>query len=149
MALHIENVHPDEQQTVISLLEQGQLPTDDLPLGLPGFVIAKDDEIAVGVAGLENFGSVGLLRSVAVNPAYQGQGIAAQLFRQLLTTAQTAELKEIYLITTTADDYFTRHGFAPVDRALVPSAIQQTQQFSGLCPSTAIVMKRAVQQEEV
>ena len=149
MALHIENVRPDDEKTVIALLEQGKLPTDDLPLGLPNFVIAKEDETAVGVAGLENFGSVGLLRSVAVNPAYQGKGIAARLFSQLLATAQAAQLKEIYLITTSADDYFTRHGFASVDRVLVPLEIQQTQQFSGLCPSTAIVMKCEVKQEKV
>lgn len=98
----------------------------------------------MGVAGLESFGSVGLLRSVAVDPAHQGKGIAAQLIDRLAVTAEAMQLKEIYLITTTAEGYFTRCGFAFVSRDTVPEVIQQTRQFSGLCPSSAIVMKRTL-----
>lgn len=144
MALHIENARPDERETVVALLAQGDLLTEDLPAGLPDFVIAKDEETPVGVAGLESFGPVGLLRSVAVDPAHQGKGIAAQLIDRLLATADASHLHELYLITNTADGYFTRYGFAPVSRDTVPEAIQQTQQFSGLCPSSAIVMKRTL-----
>ncbi|AKD53863.1 arsenic resistance N-acetyltransferase ArsN2 [Spirosoma radiotolerans] len=144
MAIHIETAKPDEKETIVALLEQGDLLTEDLPAGLPHFVIAKYEETPVGVAGLESFGSVGLLRSVAVDPAHQGKGIAAQLIDRLLATADASHLAELYLITNTADGYFTRYGFAPVSREAVPQAIQQTQQFSGLCPSSAIVMKRTL-----
>ncbi|MBD2705777.1 GNAT family N-acetyltransferase [Spirosoma sp. BT702] len=147
MALYIENARPDEKGIVVALLEQGDLLTEDLPTGLSGFVIAKDEETAVGVAGIESFGSVGLLRSVAVDPTHQGNGIAAQLIEQLLATADAAHLQELYLITTTAEGYFNRYGFAPVSRETVPQAIQQTQQFSGLCPSSAVVMKRTHNQQ--
>jgi amino-acid N-acetyltransferase len=64
------------------------------------------------------------------------------LVGQLLAGADKQELQEVYLITTTADHYFDRYGFAPVNREHVPEAIQQTRQFSGLCPSSAVVMKR-------
>lgn len=84
----------------------------------------------MGVTGLD-FGSVDLLRSIAINPAHQGKGIAAQLIDSLLATATESHLKELYLVTT-ADGYFTRYGFVPVSRETVPEAIQQTQQFSGL-----------------
>lgn len=145
MAISIAKVLPNEQETVVALLEQGKLLIDDLPAGLPGFVMAKDESIPVGVAGLESFGSIGLLRSVAVDPAYQNKGVAAQLIEQVLTTAQAGNLQELYLITTTADQYFTRFGFVAINRELVPDAIQKTRQLSALCPSSAIVMKRSVQ----
>ncbi|MFD1144561.1 arsenic resistance N-acetyltransferase ArsN2 [Larkinella insperata] len=142
MALQIEPPRPDDAQTVIALLEQGQLLTEDLPAGLPDFVIAREDKTTVGVAGLDRFGSVGLLRSVAVHPAHQGKGVAAKLVGQLLATADAAQLRELYLITT-AD----RYGFAPVDRQEVPQAIQETRQFSPLCPSSAVVRKRTSNQQ--
>ncbi|GAB4027467.1 arsenic resistance N-acetyltransferase ArsN2 [Spirosoma gilvum] len=144
MAIHIETAQPNEKETVVALLEQVDLLTEDLPVGLPDFIIAKDEETPVGVAGLESFGSVGLLRSIAVDPAYRGKGIAAQLINRIVATADSAQLKELYLITTTADGYFTRYGFVPVSRETAPEAIRQTRQFSGLCPSSAIVMKRTI-----
>lgn len=144
MTLSIENVRPEDRETVIALLQQAELLTDDLPPELPGFVIAKEQETGIGVAGLERFGTVALLRSVAVEPQHQGRQIAAQLVERLLETAQADGLADVYLITTTADRYFERYGFLPVDRQGVPEAIQQTQQFSALCPSSAIVMKRTV-----
>ena len=148
MALYIENARPEDKAAVVSLLQQGNLLIDDLPTDLPDFVIAKEQDTYVGVAGLERFGSIALMRSVAVDPNYQGKQVAAKLVGQLLATAKSAGLEELYLITTTADHYFERHGFSAVPRQDVPVAIQQTQQFSDLCPSTAIVMKRLVNQQE-
>lgn len=147
MALQIESTRPDDEKTVIALLEQGQLLTEDLPAGLPDFIIARENKTPVGVAGLERFGSVGLLRSVAVAPAHRGKGIADRMIRQLLATADAARLRELYLITKTADHYFDRYGFAPVSRELVPESIQRTRQFSGLCPLSAVVMKRPTNPE--
>ena len=146
MDIHIESAQPTDREAIISLLEQAHLLTGDLPVGLPDFVITKEAGRLVGVAGLECFGPVGLLRSVAVEPQHQGQQIASQLIGRLLQTAQASNLEAVYLITTTADRYFERYGFQPVNRQEVPVAIQQTQQFSDLCPSSAIVMKRTLVQ---
>jgi amino-acid N-acetyltransferase len=148
MALSIENARPEDRGTVITLLQQTELLTDDLPPELPGFVIAIEQGTGVGVAGLERYGTMGLLRSVAVSPDYQGKKIAAQLVDRLLETAKADGMTDVYLITTTADRYFERHGFQPVGRSEVPEAIQQTQQFSTLCPSSAVVMKRTVNDNE-
>lgn len=147
MAMLIEPAQLADTKAVIALLEQGQLLTEDLPTGLPDFVIAKYEGTPVGVAGLERFGPVGLLRSVAVDPHHQGKQIAAQLVGRLLDAAQASSLQEVYLITNTADLYFERQGFQTVNRQEVPAAIQQTQQFSDLCPSSAIVMKRTLTKE--
>lgn len=147
MTLQIENARPEEKELVISLLEEADLLTEDLPEGLPTFLLAKEGDELVGVAGLELFGSVGLLRSVAVSPAYQGQGIAGRMVEQLLASADEQDLQAVYLITTKADHYFDRYGFTAVDRQQVPEEIQQTRQFSGLCPSSAVVMKRIIKNQ--
>lgn len=142
MSIQIDNARPEEKELVVSLLKEANLLTEDLPDGLRNFLLAKQDGVLVGVAGLELFGFVGLLRSVAVIPTHKGKGIAGQLVAQLLAGADERGLREVYLITTTADRYFDRYGFAPVNREQVPEAIQQTRQFSGLCPSSAVVMER-------
>jgi amino-acid N-acetyltransferase len=144
MTLQIENARPEEKDLVVSLLNKADLLTGDLPEGLPTFLLAKEGNELVGVAGLELFGSVGLLRSVAVSPAYQGQGIAGRMVEQLLASADEQDLQAVYLITVNADHYFDRYGFTAVDRQQVPEAIQQTSQFSGLCPSSAVAMKRNI-----
>jgi amino-acid N-acetyltransferase len=144
MAIYIERAQPDEKEAVLALLRQNKLPVEDLPAGLPDFLIARDEGTFVGVAGLESFESVGLLRSVAVDRTCWNKGIGAQLINQLLALADASHLQELYLITNTAEGYFTRYGFVPVDRETVPEIIRRTPQFSGLCPSSAIVMKRSI-----
>ncbi|GGC06256.1 MULTISPECIES: arsenic resistance N-acetyltransferase ArsN2 [Dyadobacter] len=142
MKLQIDKAGPADKELVISLLKDAGLLTEDLPAGLPDFLLARQEGALVGVAGIELYREVGLLRSVAVRPDHQGKGIARKLVEQLLANADTKELEAIYLITTTADHYFDRYGFAVVNREQVPEAIQQTKQFSGLCPTSAVVMKR-------
>ncbi|MFD1145126.1 arsenic resistance N-acetyltransferase ArsN2 [Larkinella insperata] len=144
MPVIIQNARPEDREAVGTLLEQAHLLTDDLPADLTDFVLAKTTDGCVGVAGLERFGPVALLRSVAVAPTHQGRHIAARLVGHLLETAAEAGLSDLFLITTTADGFFARHGFQPVDRQTVPVAIRQTRQFSELCPASAVVMKRAV-----
>jgi amino-acid N-acetyltransferase len=144
MALSIENARPEDREAVTALLQRAELLTDDLPAELTGFLLVKEQATSVGVAGLERFGTLGLLRSVAVSPDYQGKKIAAQLVGRLLETAKAAGITDVYLITTTAERYFERQGFKSIDRQNVPDVIQQTQQFSALCPTSAVVMKRTL-----
>ncbi len=146
MALRINTARPDEREAVTTLLRKTGLLTDDLPIDLSGFILAWDGDELVGVAGLERHAAVGLLRSVAVDPAHRNTGMAAQLIERLLATADAAHIQPIYLITTTAERYFSRHAFTPVHRDDVPDAIRQTRQFSGLCPASAVVMKRIAPQ---
>jgi amino-acid N-acetyltransferase len=54
--------------------------------------------------------------------------------------ATELKIREIYLLTTTAAEFFTHLGYRQVDRALAPAAIASTKEFSSLCPSTAVFM---------
>jgi len=96
------------------------------------------------VAGLEIHGEDGLLRSVAVDTEYRGQGLAASLVEAAIERAKRVQLRAVYLLTTTARDYFARHGFADCPRKEAPAAIRESWEFRTGCPSTAAFMKRAV-----
>jgi len=143
--IHAGRIHAggsNEREAVVKLLQKAGLLTDDLPTDLAGFLLAWDDDDLVGVAGLERHAALGLLRSVAVDPTHRNTGMATQLVERLLATADATHLQAIYLITTTAEGFFSRYGFVSVSRDEVPDAIRQTRQFSGLCPASALVMKR-------
>ncbi len=57
--------------------------------------------------------------------------------------AQSRGAEEVYLLTSTTERFFERLGYARVVREAAPVAIQQTQEFSTLCPSnSAFMLKR-------
>lgn len=103
-------------------------------------VAVSSDGGVVGVAGLEVHGTYGLLRSVAVDPTWRGRGVGAELTAERLGFAAERGLDGVYLLTTTAADYFPRFGFEPVERESVPPEIRGSSEFSSLCPSTAAVL---------
>src|SRR5438874_1090569 len=62
----------------------------------------------------------------------------------LLGRAEEAGIDELYLLTTTAENYFPRFGFTPTTRAAVPDVVKASAEFRGACPDTAVVMTRRV-----
>ena len=130
-----------DRPAIITLLEQANLLTDDLPTDLGTFRLAFADEKLAGVAGLEILEENGLLRSV-VSLNFRNQKIGNQLIEVIVELAKSEKITALYLITTTADLYFERLGFSRVDRANVPDNIARTRQFSNLCPVSAVVMSK-------
>ena len=128
-------------EEVKPLLAACGLPTNDLRTDST-FVVARTGTVICGVAGLEGLGQVGLLRSVAVDPARRRQGIAQRLVAAIADRARAQGISQLFLLTTDAQRYFTRLGFAAVDRQALPAELQATTQFRETCPQTAIAMAR-------
>ena len=55
-----------------------------------------------------------------------------------LQAAQSQCLIGVYLLTTTAPEYFARLGFERVAREGVPTTLQQSSEFATVCPASAI-----------
>lgn len=127
---------------VIALLANEKLPTDDLPQTLENFVVAKQGEEVIGIAGIEIYDSYGLLRSVAVSAAERGKGIANRLLDNVEKLAAAQSLQAIFLLTETAPEYFSKKGYQKITRAEVPAEVLQSTEFSHVCPQSAIVMKK-------
>lgn len=105
-----------------------------------GYVVARRGRVVVGVAALETHGDVALLRSVAMDPTERGKGTGLALVADRLTTAWRRQIGRVFLLTTTAPEFFRRFGFAEVDRVLAPASLQTSPEFAALCPSTATCM---------
>lgn len=140
----IMNAAEADRPGLIQLLKAAGLPTEDLPPSLQYFILAKEEEKVVGSVGLEIYNSYALLRSLAVDASQRGQGLGKKLYQQILESAREKDIKEVYLITTTADKFFAKKGFVNINRSEAPTVIRQTAQFASVCPSSAVVMKLTV-----
>lgn len=127
---------------VKDLLLENNLPTADIYERDIQFLTAMLFEETVAVIGVEIHNKNGLLRSLAVKEEYKNKGIGEMMIKELITHSFSNGLKELFLLTTTADRYFEKFFFTRVERNLVPPAIKASREFSRICPASAIVMKR-------
>ncbi len=95
-----------------------------------------------GIVGVELLGPVALLRSLAVHESARGRGCGARLVREAERHAAANRVRELYLLTESADGFFLALGYEPVERAAVPEPIRGTGEFTHLCPSGARVMRK-------
>jgi amino-acid N-acetyltransferase len=145
MSLHAEPARPHDLRGALDLLGRSELTEQDVAERWGHyFVVREDDGRVVGVAGLEVHGEDGLLRSVAVDVEYRGQGLAASLVEAAVERAGRLKLRAVYLLTTSARDYFARLSFADCRREEAPAAIRESWEFRTGCPSTAAFMKRPI-----
>jgi amino-acid N-acetyltransferase len=129
---------------VIALLEAAGLPTAGVPPALDDFLVAETGDGLAGAIGLERYGSDALLRSAVVRQGHQGTGVGAALVRALLDRARRGGLREIYLLTTTAERWFPRFGFVQIEREQVPDAVRASLEFREACPASAAVMRMRI-----
>lgn len=138
--IKIRAARPQDCSDVALLLKMADLPIDDIDSNLVGFIVAFDNEQLVGTVGIEAYGELGLLRSLAVAQSHRNRQIGERLFQNALEYAKSRGIKNLYLQTTTADTYFAKRGFEVINRDAVPEVIKQTQQYSQICPDTAVIM---------
>ena len=139
----IEKAH-NQRGDIAAILSAEKLPIDDLPEKLDNFLVATENGLLIGVAGLEIYGCYGLLRSLAVLPGYRNKGIAGKLLERLESLSTLSGLKELYLLTETASEYFAGKGFQNITRNDVPEEVKRSSEFSHSCPASAIVMKKSI-----
>jgi amino-acid N-acetyltransferase len=128
-------------QELKSFLELNKLPFTDLTLKGNVFWIYRDPQgNMVGSGGLEMYGDVALLRSVAVGQAERSKNLGSQIVHDLLRHAKESGIKSVFLLTETAHHFFLKKGFTDLSRDEVPSALKESSEFSFVCPASAKCM---------
>lgn len=130
-----------DRQAVIALLNEQGLPVSDITESTLLYFLQAGNKM-IGTAGLDIFNGFALLRSVSILKELQGKGYGKFLNNLIEQAAKEKEINCLYLITNTAGNFFGRQGYSIIDRAVAPETIKQTGQFSSVCPSTAVVMKK-------
>jgi N-acetylglutamate synthase-like GNAT family acetyltransferase len=125
-------------------LSAAKLPTDDIDHPGRTFFRFGASPNEMGYGGLEVHGPEALLRSVVIAPAHRSRGQGAALVCALEAEAKQRGVARLWLLTTTAPDFFAKLGFTKIERALAPAAIAATHEFASLCPSTAVCMCKSL-----
>jgi amino-acid N-acetyltransferase len=142
----LRSAHAADLGDVLALLRRANLPTEGVDANaLRNFVIAESEGTPVGVVGLELYRGSALLRSAAVEESWRGSGVGKALVERALEITQMRGIHDVFLLTTTAEDYFPRFGFACCGREAVPAAVQKSVEFQGACPETAVVMRKRLE----
>ena len=123
------------------LLLRNDLPLEGVDDHWRTFVVARDGEHTVGCGGAETYQVAALIRSIAVDPGYRSRGVGRRIVRHLLDRLSSRGLREFYLLTTTAEDYFRKRGFKTIDRDEVHPQVMASREFHDACPSTAVCMR--------
>jgi amino-acid N-acetyltransferase len=59
-------------------------------------------------------------------------------------SARTTGLSRLYLLTTTASQFFARVGYEVISRVEAPNSLQRNSQFAELCPASAVCMSKTL-----
>src|SRR5712671_5666555 len=123
------------------LLIDNQLPTAGIDVHWKTFIVARDGDDVVACAGSEAFEFVALIRSVAVAESHRSRGIGRRIVRQLIDRLASRGIREFYLLTTTAQPYFAKRGFKPIDRDEIHPQLLASTELQGACPDSAVCMR--------
>lgn len=138
----IRPARAEDMPAISTLLAGAALPTTDLGTSQIAFWVDETADGIVAAIGLEPHAGAGLLRSLVVAPAHRGSGRAQRLVEVVEAAARTRGLRELVLLTQTAEAFFARAGYAVIPRGEAPSALQESAEFRALCPASATCMHK-------
>jgi len=142
--LEVRTAEEKDLPAVLSLLGQADLPTAGVADAFSHFIVAESEVRLIGVVGLELYGGSALLRSAAVEESWKGSGVGRVLVDRALDLARQHRIEDVYLLTTTAEHYFPKFGFACVSRDAVTEGVRSSVEFQTACPASAVVMRKAL-----
>lgn len=142
--LDLRTARTSDLPEVLALLGRAQLPAAGVAEAFSHFVVAEVEGKLVGAAGLELYGASALLRSVVVEDSWRGSGVGRHLIERALDEAKQRGIDDVFLLTTTAEHYFPRFGFACVSRDAVADQVRASVEFRDACPSSAVVMRKSL-----
>jgi amino-acid N-acetyltransferase len=125
---------------IIQLLEESNLPVSDLGQTNQSFYILKGQNQVLAACGLEIYGSKAILRSFAVGKPLRNTGLGTLLYEKTLKEAAVRNVKELFLLTTTAESFFIKQGWKKIARENVPKSVSKSKEFSEICPSISVCM---------
>jgi amino-acid N-acetyltransferase len=133
------------RSTARALLQSQGLPDSDITdEHLEHFFFAGSVGSPLGLVGLELYGTDALLRSLVVGENARGKGLGSTLVAHAEQYASTKGVRSLYLLTTTAEAFFKRLGYAQINRSQAPASIKETREFASLCPASSAFMMKAL-----
>lgn len=141
----VRTAGPADLPAVRALLSTASLPLDGADQAFEQGVVAVAGGIVVGAAALERYGTDGLLRSVVVEPGLRSTGVGRALVAAAEALAVGLGIRDLYLLTETAVEWFPRLGYVMLDRAAAPDGIAGSWEFRFACVERGVLMYRSLE----
>jgi len=131
---------------VIALLDAASLPTEDLERSsMAHFLVARDGSgKVIGAIGVERYGRTALLRSLVVAPEHRNRELGTRLVAEIEARCRSLAVADLFLLTTTARDFFARQRFQAIGRESAPLELRTAAEFTRLCPGSAVCMTKSL-----
>jgi amino-acid N-acetyltransferase len=141
----------EDLDAIKALLAENELLVADVDARLlVDFLVAQDASgKIVGGVGLERFGRSALLRSLVVARTVRNERLGTVLVTQAETLARAHDLVDLWLLTTTAAEFFRRRGYSDVPRNAAPEPVAASRQFAEMCPASATCMYTVIAQSPI
>jgi amino-acid N-acetyltransferase len=140
--MNIRPLAADELPEIVALLTANGLPTSDLDRGAAHFLGIRDGRGLEGIVAIERYGDAGLLRSLAVRSDRRGSGLGSAMVLETERLAAAQGIASLYLLTTTAAEFFGARGYERLERGEAPVAIRGSTEFANICPSSAVFLRK-------
>lgn len=140
-AVFLSAVSEDRGQVMMLLREAG-LPLPDDRDAPTRFLLGREGDRTLACTGWERYGPRALMRSTVVCEAARGQGLGSAMVEALAMRLRREGVSEVYLLTTTAQDFFVKHGFSQVSRCSVPADVLCSREFADRACEAAVCMRR-------
>jgi amino-acid N-acetyltransferase len=131
---------------VIALLDAASLPKEDLERSsMAHFLVARDGSgKVIGAIGVERYGRAALLRSLVVAKEHRNRELGTRLVAEIEARCRSLAVADLFLLTTTARDFFARQRFQAIGRESVPMELRTAAEFTRLCPGSAVCMTKSL-----
>ncbi len=139
-AFQVRGAREEDFPAVSRLLERAKLPLAGVSEHWDHFLVAESSGQLLGAVGLEIHGRSGLLRSLVVDENFRGKGVGRALVASLNPLIRGSGLDGLFLLTTTAADFFAGLGFARIAREQLPASLNASEELRGACPASAVAM---------
>ena len=114
-------IEPLEEAGILVRREREKLEAE-----IANFLVVVRDNHIIGCAALYPLdNSSAEIACFAIHPDYRNQGIGQALLKALEERAHSHGLRQLFLLTTQAQHWFTQHGFQPSSPDALPEHRQQ------------------------
>ncbi len=137
----IRHAEPNDIEQIKSLLQTNDLPVVGVVQHWQNFLVADQQDCILGTLGVHYDGKKALLRSFVVNDSQRNSGIGKALLQRMLLEMQSRGIKDVFLLTETATNYFIREGFTEICRDEIPQILLKESGLDQECPCSSRCLK--------
>ena len=140
--MRIERASAADVPAVEALLRDAGLPLDGAVDALALGIVGREGDRVVAAAAVERYADAGLLRSVVVAADRRGAGLGQSIVTAAEDLARDDGVRDLFLVTETAADWFPRLGYEVIDRPTAEAAVGASVELTTVCKDTGVTMRR-------